>query len=80
MATTHTPPKSAATGYALLEFSGAVILPADTAAKVFALMCEGTFATYEYNTRGYKRSEESLPTLKPFTAVNMAKLALESDD
>jgi hypothetical protein len=67
------------TTYAIIEVPQKVVLPADVAAQVFALLCRGEPVTYEYSTKSFRRTadEYALPTLKVFTLSQYAALALE---
>jgi hypothetical protein len=58
-----------------------VLLNADDAYAVFKILCNAEPITYDYSAQSYKRVEEQTdrPTLKAFTVVDHAKLALNSE-
>lgn len=68
---------------ALLEIGGTcVVLPAEVATQVFTLLCHGEVVDYDWNTKSYKRSSPDshrTPTLKTFSHVQYAQLALNDD-
>jgi hypothetical protein len=67
------------TGYALLEHVNGVVLPADLAILVFALLCKGQRVCYDWQSKNYKREREYQPSLKVFTANDLAGLELNQD-
>lgn len=67
------------TGYAMLEHVNSVVLPADIAIQVFALLCRGQRVSYDWQTKMYKREVEYQPSLKVFTAKDLAGLELNQD-
>jgi hypothetical protein len=67
---------------ALLDFgSVSVVLPASVAGEVFSLLCQGEAVEYQWSDKGYKRITEPsrMPTLKTFSHVQYAQLALNDD-
>jgi hypothetical protein len=69
-------------GYALIEVPRKMVLAAEDAAAVFALLCKGEPVDYDYNTKAFKRvpvEEYMMPTLRVFPLTSYAKLALTDE-
>jgi len=58
-----------------------VLLNADDAFALFKLLCNAEPIAYDYTSQSYKHVEEvtDRPTMKAFTTVDHAKLALNSE-
>jgi len=67
------------TGYALLEHVNGVVLPAEIAVQVFTLLCKGERVSFDWQSKMYKREVEYQPSLKVFTAKDLAGLELNQD-
>ena len=69
-------------GYALIEVPRKMVLTAEDAAAVFALLCRGEPVDYDYNTKSHKRmplEDYSMPSLRVFPLTSYAKLALNDE-
>jgi hypothetical protein len=58
-----------------------VLLNSDDAFALFNILCSAEPVTYDYSLKAYKRAEEPTdrPTMKAFTTIDHAKLALDSE-
>lgn len=60
---------------------GDVLLNADDAYALFKILCNAEPIAYDYHMKSYKRNDDSTdrPTMKAFTVVDHASLALNSE-
>lgn len=66
-------------GYAMLENLSSVVLPVDIAMQVFTLLCQGEKVSYDWQTKTYRRTNESPPNLRMFSITEYATLHLEDE-
>jgi len=66
-------------GYAMLEGVNGVVLPADVAIQVFALLCQGEPVEYDWSSKSHKRRKDSTVTLRMFSVAEYATLALNDE-
>ncbi len=66
-------------GYAMLEGVGGVVLPADIAMQVFALLCQGESVEYDWSSKSHKRRKDNPITLRMFSVAEYATLALSDE-
>lgn len=64
-------------GYALIEGAHAIVLPVGVAMQVFALLCKGEKVSYDWQSKTYRRTNDSAPTLKAFSIAEYATLHLK---
>lgn len=70
-----------ADSYCIVEVPHALVLPADVAMKLFPLLCQGEPVQYDWSDKVHKRvkPERDGCTIKQFTVVQYAQLALNDD-